>query len=75
MTKIFFVSRSCRFVLIGGYIFKTGTTKTHETTPSTARVLSGPTADDTDDADRLFIAVAFRQRFAGPLPDPAPKTA
>ena len=57
MTQIFFVSRSRRFVLISGYIFQTGTTKTHETTPSTARVLSGSTADDTDDADRLFIAV------------------
>ena len=58
MTQIFFVSRSFRFVLIGGYIFKTGTTKIHETTPSIARVLSDPAADDTDDADRLFIAVA-----------------
>ena len=29
----------------------------HETTLSTARALSDPGADDTDDADRLFIAV------------------
>ena len=48
MAQIFFMSRSCRFVLIGGYIFKTGTTKIHETTPSIARVLSDPASDERE---------------------------
>ena len=48
MTQIFFVSRSCRFVLIGGYIFKTGATKIHETTLSTARVLSDLASDERE---------------------------